>query len=881
MDGMRALGARAGVLVESAMDRLGPLWAVASKSPRHPLLGHVGTFAGLAMALLGTAWVIALRRSFTPWDPALSRMRTLAYAAGRIIRDAPAYTKPPRIEAFLESPFAAWAGVLIAGPSSVVPLYSAILWTVLHAVGLWGLCRLLGVRDWRAGFLAAALVNLEVTRTLVSLGDARVLLMLMVTFDLAIPCAGPDETRRWRLWAERVRGAPTAVAAAWDPMLLPFAALLWAARHRRPAVVAGAGFLLLTVAAAVLSPRNTVTYFTQVFPARFQLTKASATAVANQSPLAAYYRWFEVQPAYALRAGLVLLALVGLATAYVLARRGQLLLAIALAGTSPLLAQTLTWSQNHVWTVLGVAALLRGRVPVATRVVGLLAFGWGMAQPWRAIRNWHTAPFELNAVDNLVANFVPVMLALTVVVAAVDVIRLPPGRSFGGTRAEQFFVRGVLSALPWLVALWVAASFLGPKSSLFPWHGAMPDFEVYARTGRDWLNGRDFYDQDGWPFLYPPFAALFTLPMGLGFRDASAMALQLLNALAFSLLFYRAGFRGWQVPFATGGAFLIIQVLGDDLRMGNIHGLIIAMVFLDTVPGSGALKRFLPFSWANRERLLPQGVLTGIATSIKILPGLFIIHMLLTRRYRAAFTALATTAVLSTIGVLAMPSRGLQFAKMVLEGRLNDAIEGPLLHYMSLVSALQRFTGYTPEAHSTATLISYAVGLVAFVASLRWYRAGHEWFGSALCGIATIYLSPVAWNYYYIWLVPAALAVVAPHLDDSVNVPGEGRAARTRHDLPESVAMVTLFVLGWATFQFHLHLGGGNRVEYSYSPIQKVSAGMLPFATALLAVVAAVAQRPWGRQKALEPPAVTADDEGGVRGVAEAETGGIPVVRRT
>ena len=60
---------------------------------------------------------------------------------------------------------------------------------------------------------------------------------------------------------------------------------------------------------------------------------------------------------------------------------------------------------------------------------------------------------------------------------------------------------------PLLAALYVAGTQI-PGSTLWPWRPGMIDLDVYRRTGQLLLAGQDFFNADGLPWIYPPFAAL-------------------------------------------------------------------------------------------------------------------------------------------------------------------------------------------------------------------------------------------------------------------------------------------------------------------------------------------------------------------------------------
>ena len=68
-----------------------------------------------------------------------------------------------------------------------------------------------------------------------------------------------------------------------------------------------------------------------------------------------------------------------------------------------------------------------------------------------------------------------------------------------------------LALVPVLAALYVGGTQI-PGGALWPWNPGMIDLEVYRRTGTLVLSGGDFFNAEGLPWIYPPFAALFTVP---------------------------------------------------------------------------------------------------------------------------------------------------------------------------------------------------------------------------------------------------------------------------------------------------------------------------------------------------------------------------------
>ncbi|MDR1237808.1 MAG: hypothetical protein LBK28_06175, partial [Propionibacteriaceae bacterium] len=76
--------------------------------------------------------------------------------------------------------------------------------------------------------------------------------------------------------------------------------------------------------------------------------------------------------------------------------------------------------------------------------------------------------------------------------------------------------RIVLISLPPLLAAMLVAGTLIYGTNPWPWRPGMIDLQVYQRTGTMVLAGQDFFHvSEGLPWIYPPFAALLSVPFAL------------------------------------------------------------------------------------------------------------------------------------------------------------------------------------------------------------------------------------------------------------------------------------------------------------------------------------------------------------------------------
>ncbi|MBN9618295.1 MAG: DUF2029 domain-containing protein, partial [Actinobacteria bacterium] len=200
-------------------------------------------------------------------------------------------------------------------------------------------------------------------------------------------------------------------------------------------------------------------------------------------------------------------------------------------------------------------------------------------------------------------------------------------------------LRAVLALLLFSVALFVGLRlFLAPPR--------FTDLKVYRAEGLALRDGRDLYGPlPGVHGLttYPPFAALIFVP-------ASFVPVSVLKVFAVVWNLLLLGLVSWQscrlvgvagrAAVLAGGVLAAVALWCEPvfitMSYGQINLLLLALVLWD-------------FTRAPTSRW--RGVGVGIAAGIKVTPGVLIVYLLLTRRFRAAATAVG--ALLLTMGLSA------------------------------------------------------------------------------------------------------------------------------------------------------------------------------------------------------------------------------------
>lgn len=279
--------------------------------------------------------------------------------------------------------------------------------------------------------------------------------------------------------------------------------------------------------------------------------------------------------------------------------------------------------------------------------------------------------------------------------------------------------------------------------------GGFPDLEVYRHGGGAVLDRVSPYASDdpvyGYPFTYPPFAALAMTLLALppGWLAAGlwtgASAGCLAATVAFVLRSLGRPCSGALVVVACLVA-LAFEPVWQNFVFGQINTLLMLALLIDVV----------------RPDRRTAGVLIGVAAGIKLTPLVFVVLLVLIGRRAAATRAVITFAGTVLVGLVAVPGAAAYWGE-----RLVDPTRvGPpsLAHNQSVSGVLTRLLDAPPSI-----LLWIAVAGPAAVATVviaaGWWRQGDHVLGAGLGALAMLLASPVSWSHHWVWAVPIALAV--------------------------------------------------------------------------------------------------------------------------
>jgi alpha-1,2-mannosyltransferase len=333
------------------------------------------------------------------------------------------------------------------------------------------------------------------------------------------------------------------------------------------------------------------------------------------------------------------------------------------------------------------------------------------------------------------------------------------------TRADRqrSLVSGVSRSHVWVVGTIAVLVGVGFAIALDPL-----DLAVYRYGGRSLLDGTPLYagsdPATGYPFTYPPVAALLFIPLALLPGKAATVAWLAVSvvALAVTLRIFVRVQRVPITPLQLGGLVMLASALypvRETYFFGQINLLLMCAICCDLLVLRGR--------WS--------GVLIGIAAGIKLTPLVFVALLLLIGRRTAAVRAMLAFAATVLVGFVLVPSSATTYWTETVwdPGRVGG------VEYVRNQSALGTMTRLLGEEPSTPLWFAVAApfaGALLVVAALTWRRGARD-VAVLLAAGSMLLASPISWDHHWVWGAPALLVL-----------------ARRAHPLVTAAWAVLLFV---------------------------------------------------------------------------------------
>lgn len=323
----------------------------------------------------------------------------------------------------------------------------------------------------------------------------------------------------------------------------------------------------------------------------------------------------------------------------------------------------------------------------------------------------------------------------------------PPLRTFASHKV--FVGLSVLGALIALVAHDRLIPFDVPKFGLFQFG---IDAHVYRAGGATVLNSSSLYAGNlvgELPFTYPPFAAIVFAPLALISTAGTDLLFGVGNMVLLFLIvrwsWKSLGFRDDRYLAAVSVSLALVATWLEPVRM---------TIWLEQI--NLALLALILWDLARPEGSRLRGIGVGIATGIKMTPGLFLIHLLLTRQWRAAVIGIAVTASTIALGFVVLYSDAATywFGAVSDSSRIGDIGSGA---NQSLRAALPRWFDTDSVPIPLWLAVAGIVAVLGLVVAADAHRKGMPLLGLVVCGITAPLVSPFSWGHHWVWFLPLAV----------------------------------------------------------------------------------------------------------------------------
>ena len=314
--------------------------------------------------------------------------------------------------------------------------------------------------------------------------------------------------------------------------------------------------------------------------------------------------------------------------------------------------------------------------------------------------------------------------------------------------------------LPGLGAFLTSSAAYVQYQRYFPANGL--DVGIYRRAAQAFLAGRQVYDLTftlDLPYTYPPVTLPLLTPLAR-LDDAGALhALMGLSILAtFLTVWCSTGLMGHRgvagrlgVAGAVTGLALWLEPVSMNLGLGQINALLMLLVVADlSLPDRNPVK----------------GVGVGVAAACKLVPGIFVVYLLLTRRFRAAAVAGGTFVAMALAGWVVAPRESTAFwlHGLFLDSSRVAAATGPaFVANQSLRGVVLRSAGETTGATVFWVVSALLVAVGGLALAVLAHRRGEEAVAVVTVAFVALLVSPVSWSHHWVWVVvlfPLLLDVV-------------------------------------------------------------------------------------------------------------------------
>jgi alpha-1,2-mannosyltransferase len=280
------------------------------------------------------------------------------------------------------------------------------------------------------------------------------------------------------------------------------------------------------------------------------------------------------------------------------------------------------------------------------------------------------------------------------------------------------------------------------------------DLKEYYTAGQDALSGKNVYitPNTNFNFLYTPITAVFfsylsLIPFTIGkfiFTGISILSLIVTVRISLGLVKAQSDSRRWMLTWLITTLLFWTEPIQQTLNFGQINLLLMALIMV---------------GFSHRMNGYWSGVFIGLATSIKLTPGIFIAYLFFTRRFLAGIISIAVFLSTVILGFLILPPDAILYwsGLFLNTNRVGDVM---LVGDQSLNAMISRMAGSIDGAKPFWMFFIVLVGLIGLYISAKARKRHNELLGVVLCAFTGLLVSPFSWSHHWVWIAPLLVYLI-------------------------------------------------------------------------------------------------------------------------
>jgi alpha-1,2-mannosyltransferase len=272
------------------------------------------------------------------------------------------------------------------------------------------------------------------------------------------------------------------------------------------------------------------------------------------------------------------------------------------------------------------------------------------------------------------------------------------------------------------------------------------------------------------PFDYPPFAALiFSVISFIPWSVLPKLSVVVNIAFLVIALWFTYGGLGYRSRQVRVGATLLTaaavfwtEPVIRTIYLGQVNLALMALVIWDM---------------CQPDRRWWKGAGVGIAAGVKLVPGIFILYLLVTRRFRQAIVASASFLATILLGFAVLPADS---AKYWLTGLFwNGSGKAGFVAWegnQSMRALMARLLGSLAGSDHAWLAVDVLTLIVGLACARLLDRKGHRMAALMATALTGLLCSPISWDHHWVWIVPC-VALAAHYAVQAMAAAARGAAA--------------------------------------------------------------------------------------------------------